>query len=153
MARKKNRASRQSDASSEDNENGFFSKSFAVALFGAFMGTLILLTSYNIRLMAIQEFGPVIHEFDPYFNLRATEVSLRQCTVYANFTFHSILNASHSSFSPFSSSREVPLRAWPQKILPMVRLHVLVSPRSPRGNHHLPRLAIHCSLGQESHRG
>jgi len=29
--------------------------------------------AYNIRLYAIQEFGPIIHEFDPYFNWRATE--------------------------------------------------------------------------------
>jgi dolichyl-diphosphooligosaccharide---protein glycosyltransferase len=32
-------------------------------------------TAYHIRLGAITEFGPVIHEFDPYFNYRATEVS------------------------------------------------------------------------------
>jgi hypothetical protein len=31
--------------------------------------------AYTIRLGAIREFGPVIHEFDPYFNFRATEVS------------------------------------------------------------------------------
>jgi len=31
-------------------------------------------TAYQIRLQAIEEFGPVIHEFDPYFNFRATEV-------------------------------------------------------------------------------
>lgn len=30
--------------------------------------------AYTIRLRAIEEYGPVIHEFDPYFNLRATEV-------------------------------------------------------------------------------
>jgi len=32
-----------------------------------------LLTAYEIRLLAIEKFGPVIHEFDPYFNFRATE--------------------------------------------------------------------------------
>jgi len=37
------------------------------------IGFMILSTAYWIRLMAIQEYGPVIHEFDPYFNLRATE--------------------------------------------------------------------------------
>jgi len=31
--------------------------------------------AYKIRLFAIEEYGPVIHEFDPYFNYRATEVS------------------------------------------------------------------------------
>lgn len=38
------------------------------------IGSLIF-TSYEIRLAAIKEYGPVIHEFDPYFNFRATEVS------------------------------------------------------------------------------
>ena len=32
------------------------------------------LEAYNIRLYAIKEYGPIIHEFDPYFNYRATEV-------------------------------------------------------------------------------
>lgn len=31
--------------------------------------------AYRIRLYAIEEFGRVIHEFDPYFNYRAAEVS------------------------------------------------------------------------------
>ena len=35
----------------------------------------IVKTAYRIRMAAIDEFGPVIHEFDPYFNYRATEVS------------------------------------------------------------------------------
>jgi dolichyl-diphosphooligosaccharide---protein glycosyltransferase len=30
--------------------------------------------AYTIRLYAINEFGRIIHEFDPYFNYRATEV-------------------------------------------------------------------------------
>ena len=34
--------------------------------------------AYEIRLQAIKEFGPVIHEFDPYFNWRATQVSAEQ---------------------------------------------------------------------------
>jgi len=29
--------------------------------------------AYRIRMLAIEEYGPVIHEFDPYFNWRATE--------------------------------------------------------------------------------
>ena len=37
----------------------------------------VCLEAYEIRLYAIKEFGPVIHEFDPYFNYRATEVSLQ----------------------------------------------------------------------------
>jgi dolichyl-diphosphooligosaccharide--protein glycosyltransferase len=34
----------------------------------------IIYASYRIRMGAIDEYGPVIHEFDPYFNFRATEV-------------------------------------------------------------------------------
>ena len=37
--------------------------------------SVILWNAYKIRMGAIDEFGPVIHEFDPYFNFRATEVS------------------------------------------------------------------------------
>jgi len=33
----------------------------------------ILLEAYTIRTKAITEYGPIIHEFDPYFNFRATE--------------------------------------------------------------------------------
>lgn len=35
--------------------------------------TRILLEAYTIRIHAITEYGPIIHEFDPYFNFRATE--------------------------------------------------------------------------------
>jgi hypothetical protein len=35
----------------------------------------VLKTAYEIRLTSIREYGPVIHEYDPYFNYRATEVS------------------------------------------------------------------------------
>jgi hypothetical protein len=34
----------------------------------------IVKSAYRIRMVAIDDFGPVIHEFDPYFNFRATEV-------------------------------------------------------------------------------
>ena len=34
----------------------------------------IIHSAYLIRMAAIDEYGPVIHEFDPYFNYRATEV-------------------------------------------------------------------------------
>jgi dolichyl-diphosphooligosaccharide--protein glycosyltransferase len=33
--------------------------------------------AYEIRMYAIREFGRIIHEFDPYFNYRATEVWLQ----------------------------------------------------------------------------
>ena len=38
----------------------------------------VLWWAYKIRLQAIEEYGPVIHEFDPYFNYRATEVGGRR---------------------------------------------------------------------------
>ena len=45
---------------------------FGVAVY--FIG-YVLSNAYKIRMGAINEFGAVIHEFDPYFNFRATEVS------------------------------------------------------------------------------
>jgi dolichyl-diphosphooligosaccharide--protein glycosyltransferase len=38
----------------------------------------IVYNAYRIRMGAIDEFGPVIHEFDPYFNYRATEVRFQR---------------------------------------------------------------------------
>ena len=35
--------------------------------------TLSLITSYQIRLFAVERYGRVIHEFDPWFNFRATQ--------------------------------------------------------------------------------
>ena len=43
--------------------------------------------AYEIRLYAIKEYGRVIHEFDPYFNYRAAEVSFW----YHAMTCHSIV--------------------------------------------------------------
>ena len=40
-----------------------------------------LFYAYQIRLQAINEYGPVIHEFDPYFNWRATQVSNFSCAI------------------------------------------------------------------------
>lgn len=42
----------------------------ALAGYGVFIVGQI---AYKIRLRAIEDYGPVIHEFDPYFNYRATE--------------------------------------------------------------------------------
>ena len=39
-----------------------------------YMTYVAIQQAYTIRLRAIQDYGPVIHEFDPYFNYRATEV-------------------------------------------------------------------------------
>ena len=41
---------------------------------GVFIGFLFVCQkSYNIRLYAVEEYGAVIHEFDPYFNFRSAE--------------------------------------------------------------------------------
>ena len=42
---------------------------------GAFLAVMLFASSlaYDIRLYAIREYGTVIHEFDPWFNYRATE--------------------------------------------------------------------------------
>ena len=44
-----------------------------------------LFYAYQIRLHAINEYGPVIHEFDPYFNWRATQVSAHLSAGSASF--------------------------------------------------------------------
>lgn len=38
-----------------------------------YIHTQICFTAYDIRLYAIKNFGAVIHEFDPWFNFRATQ--------------------------------------------------------------------------------
>ena len=62
--------SNTSNSSSDVNLGGLVW--FGVA---AYVFLLIFSASYNIRMSAINDFGAVIHEFDPYFNFRATEVS------------------------------------------------------------------------------
>lgn len=48
-----------------------FAMIYACVLIRAWL--LIVLEAYTIRLHAINEYGRIIHEFDPYFNYRATE--------------------------------------------------------------------------------
>lgn len=47
-----------------------------------------LKNAYIIRMQAIEEFGPVIHEFDPYFNWRATQVYTICCVLVICNTIH-----------------------------------------------------------------
>ena len=62
-------SSKDNTATFDENVNdGIF---YLVALL-SFLYTLS--SAYRIRVLAIKEYGPVIHEFDPYFNYRATEV-------------------------------------------------------------------------------
>jgi hypothetical protein len=68
---KKKSSSSNSSSSTETSDylvNLVWVGAVAYALF------LFLNNAYIIRLQAIEEFGPVIHEFDPYFNWRATQV-------------------------------------------------------------------------------
>ena len=46
----------------------------------SYVAYVVLQAAYTIRLGAINEYGRVIHEFDPYFNFRATEVSCWLCS-------------------------------------------------------------------------
>ena len=48
----------------------------------------IVYNAYRIRMAAIDEYGPVIHEFDPYFNYRATEVSKQKWINGLFLSFH-----------------------------------------------------------------
>ena len=58
----------------EDTSKSLFQMAWMGAV--AYVVIVILNSAYRIRMHAIEEYGPVIHEFDPYFNYRATEVSL-----------------------------------------------------------------------------
>ena len=41
--------------------------------FRLYLIKFILYSAYDIRLYAIKSYGLVIHEFDPWFNFRATQ--------------------------------------------------------------------------------
>ena len=56
----------------EDTSKSLFQMVWMGAI--AYAVVVILNSAYRIRMHAIEEFGAVIHEFDPYFNFRATEV-------------------------------------------------------------------------------
>ena len=66
----------QSKSSSSASSSSATSALFGWAWFGVavYVVGFLLFNAYEIRMGAINEFGPVIHEFDPYFNFRATEV-------------------------------------------------------------------------------
>lgn len=109
----------------------------------------IIYYSYRIRMAAIDEYGPVIHEFDPYFNYRATEV--RKQKQIKDFGLKSnscaYLTTLAISFC-LSLLLPVPLRARCIKILSMVRLQSVVSIGTARWNYHLSRNAVHCRVHQ-----
>ena len=65
-----------------DEHNTFYSWAW-IGVCGYVIHRLIYF-AYQIRMHAIDEYGPVIHEFDPYFNYRATEV--RKYLLKFNYT-------------------------------------------------------------------
>lgn len=73
--------------SSGSSTGGAISSIFALlwTLLAGYGVYIIGQIAYRIRLRAIEDYGPVIHEFDPYFNYRATEVSkLSACLLVVN---------------------------------------------------------------------
>lgn len=74
-------SSKLSSTSTSSSEDNFEEASAEDIIYGlawisvcAYSIYRIIFYSYRIRMSAIDEYGPVIHEFDPYFNYRATEV-------------------------------------------------------------------------------
>jgi len=59
------------DEKSENNIDGYGWARIGVC---GYVIHRIIYYAYRIRMAAIDEYGTVIHEFDPYFNYRATEV-------------------------------------------------------------------------------
>ena len=65
------RRGKKASATQEDNfryEDGILFLGFRLACYA-----IAIALAYDIRLFAIREYGLVIHEFDPWFNYRATE--------------------------------------------------------------------------------
>jgi asparagine N-glycosylation enzyme membrane subunit Stt3 len=71
---KESSSSNSTTTSSTDTQNELHDYVWVAA--AIFVLYKVLATAYDIRLTSIKEYGTVIHEYDPYFNYRATEVSL-----------------------------------------------------------------------------
>ncbi len=101
----------------------------------------IVYNAYRIRMAAIDEYGPVIHEFDPYFNYRATEVRRSKSNMFVVWIFQRRILTFCCCCCCFFLL--VSLRARRCQVLSVVRLQGLVPPGTPRGDHHLSRHAVH----------
>ena len=112
----------------------------------------IIYYSYRIRMGAIDEYGPVIHEFDPYFNYRATEVRKQNRKSKARFlNIDWLLCILHPFVHlTFRSSILLPvsLRARRLKVFSVVRLQGLVSTGTTRWDHHISRHAVYGRIHQ-----
>ena len=85
MAKRSSKSSSVKAAPSSSAANGLYGWVWlGIAIYA--IGSVIS-SAYEIRLGAIQEFGPVIHEFDPYFNYRATEVRENSLLVHGRVSF------------------------------------------------------------------
>lgn len=71
-------ASKSSSSATASNQADMVTTSVWLVV-ASYVAYRVLWWAYKIRMQAIEEYGPVIHEFDPYFNYRATEV--RSCRV------------------------------------------------------------------------
>lgn len=134
----KEQQNQQLYASSNDSLFGFLY--FGI---GVYLIYSLSYWAYRIRLHAIEEYGAVIHEFDPYFNYRATEVRtkinivqhteclLDCCDAFAALslslslsTIFLILVVSNCILLPLFLSLPlsllVPLRTWLEKVLYVV---------------------------------
>jgi hypothetical protein len=103
-------ATREENAIPSNDDPEDPSPLYAWAWIGAvgYICTLIVYSAYRIRMGAIEEFGPVIHEFDPYFNFRATEVSNTICHMLHSDFLVVIPNGAHTSI-PLVSQLSVSL--------------------------------------------
>ena len=98
--------------------------------------------AYKIRMGAIEEYGRVIHEFDPYFNYRATEVNGTRF-LGSDLGDEDLKTHSKSFFIVFVLERMGALHQ-------MVRLHVMVSIGTSSRNDNIPWNASDGCVDQES---
>lgn len=64
--------------------------------------------AYDIRMYAVKEYGRIIHEFDPYFNYRATEVRLYVLSGDASFRALSAVSSPYWGLPEFTNSTSTP---------------------------------------------
>lgn len=106
-----------------------------------------LQNAYNIRLQAINEYGRVIHEFDPYFNWRATQY------LYENGAKKFFRWFDHMVWYPLVSSVEERITVYSLSLSrdPQFTNHARMFAGKARWNHYLSWYAIHRSIHQELH--
>ena len=101
--------------------------------------------AYDIRMYAINTYGRVIHEFDPWFNYRATEVLGEKVT---RLGWYGGLLHPHEGFFHWCATLSVlyslsfllavKLTPGAAALLGQVRLHVVVPAGPPRRHDDLP---------------